>query len=206
MAMGMAPSYSNSSFANSGNDNDYNIQNQFKYETNLCYLPTPYINIACYVVTAVVSGLVLLCKYDLRANILATDMTLPLRVNRLQSLQLEESPIFLKEQDEAKEVVMSLISTMAKQQSAAKIHGRKMKELGAMSKRTGLVQFFETCRNHWHACHTIVHLVHQVSSLSRRQQQKCDDNVLWLQILIYYTGPYHHLPNMGLCMFSHRRQ
>ena len=65
MAMGIKyPAIQILSFANSGNDNDYNIHNQFKYETNLCYLPTPYINIACYVVTAVVSGLVLLW-YDL---------------------------------------------------------------------------------------------------------------------------------------------
>lgn len=144
MAMGIKyPAIQILSFANSGNDNDYNIQNQFKYETNLCYLPTPYINIACYVVTAVVSGLVLLW-YDLsRKHPRHGYATLPLAGQPSTVSTTRRISDFLKEQDEAKEVVMSSIPNYTNTKVPQKSMAEKMKELGAMLKRTGLVQFLK---------------------------------------------------------------
>lgn len=62
MAMGIKyPAVQLLTFQNPDSDSNSNIHvNNFQYETDLCYLPTPYINILHYVILSVLSGCLLL--------------------------------------------------------------------------------------------------------------------------------------------------
>ncbi|KAK6456014.1 protein that affects bud emergence, intrachromosomal recombination, and nuclear division [Scheffersomyces xylosifermentans] len=61
MAMGIKyPAVQMLSFTNSDNEDDYQVNNQFKFETKICYTQIPYVNVANYIVLAVASGVVLL--------------------------------------------------------------------------------------------------------------------------------------------------
>ncbi|CUM67901.1 uncharacterized protein PRCAT00005612001 [Priceomyces carsonii] len=59
MAMGIRyPGVQILTFVNENNE-DYNLGNNFRYETKLCYTQTPYYNIISYVILAVISSLMI---------------------------------------------------------------------------------------------------------------------------------------------------
>lgn len=64
-----------------------NKNNDFHYNTEICYLPTPYYNVACYIILAVLSA-VAIVAWNLKRKVLGTGLPTYKKVNK-----------FLKDQD-----------------------------------------------------------------------------------------------------------
>lgn len=135
MAMGIRyPAIQVLSFANGGNDNDYTLHNPFRYDTHLCYLPTPYINIACYVVAAVVSGLAILW-YDIARKPRYT----PLPVASVSTSR--KISAFLREQDELAEPAIGSLPQYT--HTATEPVGGRLPDFAAWLQRSQLIPFFK---------------------------------------------------------------
>lgn len=143
MAMGIRyPAVQVLSFVNTGNDNDYNIRNPFKYHTEMCYLPVPYVNIACYVVAAVVSGLVILWYDFIRKPTRGSYTPLPLVGEPSATSRTRRISDFLRDQEESKEPFASSIPIYTNTNAQKGKNENSSAWISAVIK-TGLVQFLK---------------------------------------------------------------